>query len=96
MFHLQHVFRHDTDKALKYYITNTWRKPNWIPIHQFLVQVEQFNSYLKTLTCLYYSPSANPATKKVLPLDDADLAMHLLRMCPAKWQTQYNLMEIQL
>jgi hypothetical protein len=33
------------------------------------------------------------ATKQVLPLDDTDLAMHLLRMCPAKWQTQYDLME---
>ena len=28
MFHLQQVFRHDTGKALKYYITNTLRKPN--------------------------------------------------------------------
>jgi hypothetical protein len=42
---------------------------------------------------LYYSPSANQVTKKVLPLDDADLAMHLLHMCPAKWQTQYDLTE---
>ena len=33
------------------------------------------------------------ATKQVLPLDNADLAMHLLCMCPAKWQTQYNLIE---
>ena len=29
----------------------------------------------------------------VLPLDNADLAMHLLCVCPAKWQTQYDLME---
>ena len=36
-FHLQQVFRHDTGEALKYYITNTLRKPNRIPIHQFLV-----------------------------------------------------------
>ena len=28
-----------------------------------------------------------------MPLDDADLVTHLLHMCPAKWQTQYNLME---
>eukprot|EP00804_Cyclotella_cryptica_P031002 CCRYP_013583-RA/>CCRYP_013583-RA protein AED:0.44 eAED:1.00 QI:0/0/0/1/1/1/2/0/395 len=53
----------------------------------------QLNSYLKTLPCLYYSPKANQATKKVLPLDDADLVTHLLRMCPAKWKTQYNLTE---
>jgi hypothetical protein len=92
-FHLQQVFRHDVGKALKYYIMNTLRKPNWIPIHQFLVRVEQLNSYLETLPCLYYSPSANQVTKKVLPLDDANLATHLLHMCPAKWQTQYNLTE---
>ena len=40
---------------------------------------------------LYYSPKANQATKAALPLDDKDLATHLLRMCTARWQTQYNL-----
>jgi hypothetical protein len=35
----------------------------------------------------------NQATQQVLPLDDTNLAMHLLHMCPAKWQTPYNLME---
>jgi hypothetical protein len=83
-FHLQQVFRHDTGKALKYYITNMLRKPNKVPIRQFLVRVEQLNSYLETLPCLHYSPSVNQATKKVFPLDDTDLTMHLLRMCPAK------------
>ncbi len=43
------------------------------------------------LPCLDYSPKANQATKEVLSLDDADLATHLLRMCLARWQTQYNL-----
>eukprot|EP00804_Cyclotella_cryptica_P022170 CCRYP_011629-RA/>CCRYP_011629-RA protein AED:0.39 eAED:0.94 QI:0/0/0/1/1/1/2/0/386 len=92
-FHLLQVFRHDAGEALKYYITNTLKKPNRVSIHQFFVRVEQLNSYLKTLPCLYYSPKANQTTKKVLPLDDADLATHLLRMCPAKWQTQYDLTE---
>eukprot|EP00804_Cyclotella_cryptica_P028379 CCRYP_016425-RA/>CCRYP_016425-RA protein AED:0.39 eAED:1.00 QI:0/0/0/1/1/1/2/0/371 len=86
MFHLLQVFRHDAGEALKYYITNTLKKPN-------RVLIQQLNSYLETLPCLYYSPKANQATKKVLPLDDADLLTHLLRMCPAKWQTQYNLTE---
>ena len=76
-FHLQQVFRHDAGEALKYYIMNMLRKPNRVLICQFLVRVEQLNSYLETLPCLYYSPSTNQATKKVLPLDDADLAMHL-------------------
>eukprot|EP00804_Cyclotella_cryptica_P011700 CCRYP_020713-RA/>CCRYP_020713-RA protein AED:0.12 eAED:0.73 QI:0/0/0/1/0/0/2/0/369 len=81
-FHLLQVFRHDAGKALKYYITNTLKKAQ-----------PGFDPYLETLPCLYYSPKANQATKKVLPLDDADLATHLLRMCPAKWQTQNDLTE---
>ena len=43
------------------------------------------------LPCLFYSPKANLTSKVVLPLDDADLATHLLRMCPARWQAQYDL-----
>ena len=53
--------------------------------------MEQLNSYLEMLPCLFYSPKANLTTKVVLPLDDADLATHLLSMCPARWQAQYNL-----
>jgi len=77
-FYLQQVFRHDTCEALKYYITKALRKPNPIPIHQFLVGVEQFNSYLKTLPCLYYSPITNQATEQILSLDNADLMTQLL------------------
>ena len=64
-FHLQQVLRHDPGNDRKYYITYTLRKPNRIPIHQFLVRVEQLNSYLKTLQCLYYSLSENRATKSI-------------------------------
>ncbi len=67
------------------------KKPNWVLIHQFFIRVEQLNSYLETLPCLFYSPKANPTTKEILPLDDADLATHLLHMCPARWQAQYDL-----
>ncbi len=51
------------------------------------------NCYLKSLPGLFNSPKANSATKPVMPLEDADLATHLLRMCPVKWQRQYDLME---
>ncbi len=93
MFHLQTVIQFDDGEALRYYITNTLKKSDWVSMCQFFVQVEQLNSYLETLPCLYYSPKANQATKKVLPLDDADLVTHLLCMFPAKWQTQCDLME---
>jgi hypothetical protein len=68
-------------KALKYYIMNMLRKPNWIPIRQFLVRVKQLNSYLKMLPCLHYGSSVNQATKQVLLLDNANLMMHLLCIC---------------
>ena len=40
---------------------------------------------------MHYSLMTNQAMKKILPLNDADLVTHLLCMCLAKWQTQYNL-----
>ena len=91
--HLLQVFHHDAGETLKYYIMNTLKKPSRVTICQFFVRVEQCNSHLKMHPGLYYSPKANKATKQVLSLDDTDLATHLLCMCPAKWQTQYNLME---
>ena len=60
-FHPQTVFRFDAGKALKYYIMNTLKKPNRVSTCQFFVQVEQLN--LETLSCLFYSPKANPTTK---------------------------------
>ena len=62
-----------------------------MPVWQFFKQVEQLNSYLESLSCLYYSPKANSVTKPVMLLDDSDLATHLLHMCPQKWQRQYDL-----
>ena len=77
-FHLQSVFHPDAAEAVKFYITNTLKKPNRVPIRQFFVQVEQLNSYLENLPSLFQSPKANLATKPVMLLKDADLATHLL------------------
>ena len=57
------------------------------------MRVDQLNSYLKNLPSLFQSPKANLATKLVMPLKDANLATHLLQICPVKWQQQYDLME---
>ena len=57
---------------------NTLKKPNRVPIGQFFVRVEQLNSYLENLPSLFPSLKANSATKPVMPLEDADLATHLL------------------
>jgi hypothetical protein len=78
------VFKNDVEETLKYYITNTLRKPNRVPIHQFLLRVKQLNSHLDNLPCLYFCASTNQATTIIKPLDNSDLATHFLRMCPAK------------
>ena len=75
---------------MEYYITNTLKKPYQVPMHQFFNHVEQLNSNLKILPSLYYSSKANNASKQVEPLNDGDLATHLLCMCLIKWQKQYD------
>eukprot|EP00804_Cyclotella_cryptica_P027692 CCRYP_010292-RA/>CCRYP_010292-RA protein AED:0.22 eAED:0.57 QI:0/0/0/1/1/1/2/0/395 len=78
-------------EAQRYYISNGLKKPNRVPIRQFVQRVQQLNDYLVLFPCLYQSNRATPATKKVGPIDDADLAGHILRMCPGTWQAQYEL-----
>ena len=90
-FHLLTVFRNDAAEAQRYYISNCLKKPNRVPIRQFVQRVQQLNDYLELLPCLFQSNRATPATKKVGPIDDADLAGHILRMCPGTWQAQYEL-----
>ena len=47
-FHLQSMLRFDAGEALKYYITNTLKKPNRVSIRQFL---SQWNSSTATSRC---------------------------------------------
>jgi hypothetical protein len=68
------------------------KKPQCVSICQFVQRVEQLNSYILQLPCWYYSPSvkANKIPMN-MPFAEADLASHVLRMCPYAWQDQYNL-----
>ncbi len=90
-FHLLTMFHNDAAEAQRYYICNGLKKPNRVPIRQFVQCIQQLNDYLELLPFLYQSNWATPATKKVGPIDDADLAGHILRMCPGTWQAQYKL-----
>ncbi len=53
--------------------------------------VQQLNNYLELLPCLYQSNRETLATKKAGPIDDANLAGHILCICPGTWQAQYEL-----
>jgi hypothetical protein len=94
MFHLLTVFPNKAAEQEKYYLSNVLKKPQRVGIHQFVQRVEQLNAYVAQLPCWYYSPSYNVGMmpEKVL-FSEADLASHVLWMCPPQWQDQYNLQE---
>jgi hypothetical protein len=86
MFHLL--------KQEKYYLSNVLKKPQRVGVHQFVQHVEQLNAYVVQLPCWYYSPSYVSRMMPVnVPFSEADLASHVLQMCPHQWQDQYNLQE---
>ena len=94
MFHLLTVFPNNAAEQERYYITNVLKKPQRVSIRQFVQRVEQLNSYIAQLPCWYYSPSVNVKTVPMnVSFPEADLASHVLRMCPYAWQDQYNLHE---
>jgi hypothetical protein len=68
--------------------------PQRVGIRQFVQRIEQLNAYVVQLPCWYYSPSYNAGmTLANVPFSKADLASHVLWMCPHQWQDQYNLQE---
>ena len=89
--HLLTVFREDAAEQQKFYISNILKKPQRVTVRMFFTRVEQLNSFVSLLPCLYNSPHATRSTKPVVPFDEAELANLLLRMCPDSWQNQYNL-----
>ena len=89
--HLLTVFNCDAADQMRVYISHGLKKPTRVSVRAFFTRVEQLNAYVDLLPNLYNSPRAGPCTKPVKKYDEADLAMHLLRMCPETWQNQYDL-----
>ena len=48
-FHLQTVFQSDTVEVQQFYISNGVKKPNRVPIRQFVERIKQLNDYLDLL-----------------------------------------------
>ncbi len=70
------------------------KKPQRVGICQFVVCLEQLNTYIVQLPCLYNRLSYNAGmTPANVPFSEDDLASRVLRMCLHKWQDQYNLQE---
>ncbi len=86
------MFPNNVAEQEQYYITNVLKKPQQVSICQFVQCVEQLNSYIVQLSCWYYSLGAKPSTNPMNePFTKADLASHVLQMCPHLWQDQFNL-----
>ena len=69
-FHLLSVFRSDTTETQRFYISNGLKKPNRVPIRQFVQRVQQLNGYLDLLSCLFYSDHGIKLTKVVELFDE--------------------------
>jgi hypothetical protein len=83
MFHLFTVFPNNAAEQEKYYLSNVLKKPQRVGIRQFVQHVEQLNAYVAELPCWYYSPSyVTGMTPANVPFMEADLASHVLQMCP--------------
>ena len=54
-FHLLSVFQSDAAETQQFYISNGLKKPNRVPIRQFVQRIQQLNGYLDLLTFLFYS-----------------------------------------
>jgi hypothetical protein len=92
MFHLLTAFPINAAEQEKYYISNVFKKPQRVNVHQFIHRAEQLNAYIAQMPCFYYSPNANASIKpKNIPFMEAELGAHVLRMCPLQWQDQYNM-----
>jgi hypothetical protein len=92
MFHLLTMFPINATEQEKYYITSVNKKPQRVNIRQIVHQVEQLNAYIAQMPCFFYSHNSNASTKlENIPLTEAELGSHVLRMCPIQWQDQYNM-----
>jgi hypothetical protein len=92
IFHLLTVLPNNTAVQEWYCITNVLKKPQHVSVHQFVQHVKWLNSYIVQLPCWYYSPSAKPSTIHAnILFTEADLASHVLWMCPLTWEDHFNL-----
>ncbi|KAL3784137.1 hypothetical protein HJC23_005795 [Cyclotella cryptica] len=61
--HLQTVFRTDAAEQERFYISNGLKKPNRVPIRDFVQRIQRLNGYVELLPCLSYSSKAAKSMK---------------------------------
>ena len=92
-FHLLSIFRSDLAETQQFYISKRLKKPNRVPIRQFMQRVQQLNGYLDLLPCLYNSNCTIKLTYLMKLFNDVDLVSHILRMFTGTGKTGMSLQE---
>jgi hypothetical protein len=89
------VFWSGAAETQQFYISNGLKKPNRVPIRQFVNRIQQLKGYLDLLACLYYSNGATKLTKEVELFNDVDLASHIYQWSQGTGKTSTNSWEPQ-
>jgi len=86
------IFAVDATKMQRYYMQQSVKKPQRVPVRQYMARMGLLNDYLAYLPMVKDSPMAVEDTKKGnVPFDEADLASIILKSLPPTWLNQYNL-----
>ena len=86
------IFAVNAAETQHYYMQQSVKKPQRVPVHQYMAWMGLLNDYLAYLPTVKDSPKAVKDTKKGnVPFDEADLASIILKSLPPTWLNQYNL-----
>jgi hypothetical protein len=91
------LFPADAAEKQGYYMQQTIKKPQQVPVGQFVLCMGILNDYLAYLPTIFDSSMAIAGTKKMnMPFNEADLAGIVLNSVPSSWVNQYNMMHSTL
>jgi len=86
------IFAVDAVEMQRYYMQQSVKKPQCVPVCQYMARMGLLNDYLAYLPTVKDSPKAVEDTKKGnVPFDEANLASIILKSLPHTWLNQYNL-----
>ena len=91
------IFSCDTVELQHYYMQQGVKKPQRVPVRQYMAWMGFLDDYLAHLPTVKSMPMAVENRKKgKVPFDEADLAGIILKSVPASWINQYNLTHTML
>ena len=86
------IFAVDAAEMQHYYMQQSVKKPQRVPVRQYMAPMGLLNDYLAHLPTVKNSPMAVEDTKVGnVPFNEADLASIILKSLPPTWLNQYNL-----